>query len=115
MALLSITSDGVTRSEIQTIQQAHLHAHGYQNIPLFHKLEKVNLLKYRSDNVLNKLPNWTSKWMTNAKKLKLIPSASKNVDLKGPTCPSYVFSGVYIPAIVSYRIYSIKNYIVLSF
>lgn len=99
LALLSITSDGVTRSETQTIQQAHLHAHGYQNIPLFHKLEKVNLLKYRTDNVLNKLPNWTSKWIMNAKKLKLIPSASKNVDLKGPTCPSYVFSGVYIPAI----------------
>ncbi|XP_014209659.2 vacuolar protein sorting-associated protein 33B-like [Copidosoma floridanum] len=98
-SLLSITSDGVTNNEILPLQKAHLHLNGYQHIPLFYKMETAGLLNIKTENVLKKLPNWTSKWTANAKRLKLLPSPSKPIDLKGPTCPSYVFSGSYIPLI----------------
>ncbi|OXU23523.1 hypothetical protein TSAR_011888 [Trichomalopsis sarcophagae] len=98
-SLLSIASDGVTNNEILPLQKAHLHAHGYQHIPLFHKLESSGLLSIKTENMLKRLPNWTSKWMANAKRLRLFPNPSKPIDLKGPTCPSYVFSGSYIPVI----------------
>lgn len=100
-SLLSLTSDGVTNTEIFPIQKAHLHAHGYQNIPLFYKLESAGLITTKTENMLKRLPNWTSKWVANSKLLKLFPNPSKTLDLKGPTCPSYVFSGSYIPLIVS--------------
>ncbi|XP_058800863.1 vacuolar protein sorting-associated protein 33B isoform X2 [Phymastichus coffea] len=96
LSLLSITSDGVTNNEIQSLQKAHLHAHGYQNIPLFYKMEIAGLLAMKSENIM-RLPNWMSKWTANAKRLKLLPL--KNVDVKGPTCSSYVFNGSYIPVI----------------
>ncbi|KAJ8668115.1 hypothetical protein QAD02_009778 [Eretmocerus hayati] len=98
-SLLSIASDGVTNNEILPLQKSHLHAHGYQLIPLFYKLETAGLIHKRTENMLKRLPNWTSKWMAGAKRLKLFPNPSKPVDLKGPLCPSYVFSGSYIPLI----------------
>ncbi|KAL7287479.1 hypothetical protein TKK_0018579 [Trichogramma kaykai] len=98
-SLLSIASDGVTNSEIYPIQKAHLHAHNYTNIPLFYKMETAGLISTKSENMLKRLPNWTSKWVANAKRLKLFPNPSKPLDLKGPTCPSYVFSGSYVPLI----------------
>lgn len=100
-SLLSLTSDGVTNSEIFPLQKSHLHAHGYQHIPLFYKLETAGLINTKTENVLKRLPNWTSKWTANSKRLKLFPNPSKTPDLKGPLCPSYVFSGAYTPLIVS--------------
>ncbi|XP_015592020.1 vacuolar protein sorting-associated protein 33B isoform X2 [Cephus cinctus] len=99
LSLLSITSDGATHSELQSIQKSHLHAHGYQNIPLFNKMANSGLLRYRTENFLHKLPNWASEWTAGAQRLKLLPSQSKRLDLKAPMCPSYVYSGAYIPAI----------------
>lgn len=99
LSLLSITSDGITQNEMQPIQKSYLHAHGYQNIPLFNKLENAGLLRYRTENIFHKLPNWNSEWTASAQRLKLLPNQSKRLDLKAPTCPSYVFSGAYIPAI----------------
>ena len=84
------------------LQKSYLHAYGYRNIPLFYKLETAGLLNIKAENMLKRLPNWTSKWTTNAKRLKLFPNPSKLIDLKGPTCPSYVYSGAYIPVIVSH-------------
>lgn len=100
LCLLSITTDGVTQNELQNIQKLHLHTHGYQHIPLFYKLHTVGLLKHRTENLLHKLPNWSSEWSSNAQKLKLLPSHSKRSDQNGRTCPSYVFNNAYIPAIV---------------
>lgn len=99
LCLLSITTDGITQNELQTIQKVHLHTHGYQHIPLFYKLHAVGLLKYRSENLLQKLPNWSSEWSNNAQRLKMLPSYSKRSDQNGRTCPSYVFNNAYIPAI----------------
>lgn len=100
LCLLSITTDGVTQSELQNIQKLHLHTHGYQHIPLFYKLHTVGLLKYRTENILHKLPNWNSEWSSNAQKLKMLPNYSKRYDQNSRTCPSYVFNNAYIPAIV---------------
>ncbi|XP_025988960.1 vacuolar protein sorting-associated protein 33B isoform X2 [Solenopsis invicta] len=99
LCLLSITTDGITQSELQNIQKLHLHCHGYQHIPLFYKLRTVGLLKYRNEYILHKLPNWSSEWNSNAQKLKLLPSHSKRSDQNGRTCASYVFNNAYIPAI----------------
>lgn len=99
LCLLSITTDGVTQNELQNIQKLHLHTHGYQHIPLFYKLHTAGLLKHRAENILHKLPNWSSEWSSNAQKLKMLPSYSKRSDQNSRTCPSYVFNNAYIPAI----------------
>nr|XP_034185459.1 vacuolar protein sorting-associated protein 33B [Osmia lignaria] len=99
LCLLSIASDGLTQSELHSVQKLHLHAHGYKHIPLFYKLQSIGLLKCRAENILYKLPNWTSEWNSNAQKLKLLPSASKQAEQKGRSCPSYVFNNAYIPLI----------------
>lgn len=100
LCLLSITTDGVTQSELQNIQKLHLHTQGYQYIPLFYKLHTVGLLKHRTENILNKLPNRNSEWSNNAQRLKMLPNYSKRSDQNNRTCPSYVFNNAYIPAIV---------------
>ncbi|XP_012226416.1 vacuolar protein sorting-associated protein 33B [Linepithema humile] len=99
LCLLSITTDGITQSELQNIQKLHLHTHGYQHIPLFYKLHTTGLLKHRAENILHKLPNWSSEWSSNAQKLKMLPGYSKRSDQNGRTCPSYVFNNAYTPAI----------------
>lgn len=115
LCLLSITTDGITQSELQNIQKLHLHTHGYQHIPLLYKLHTVGLLKYRNEYILHKLPNWSSEWSSNAQKLKILPTYSKRSDQNSRTCPSYVFNNAYIPAIVciffSYSIISILHII----
>lgn len=100
LCLLSITTDGIAQSELQSIQKMHLHTHGYQHIPLFYKLHTAGLLKYRNEYILHKLPNWNSEWSSNAQKLKILPNHSKRSDQNGRICPSYVFNNAYIPAIV---------------
>lgn len=99
LCLLSIASDGITQNELHCIQKLHLHAHGYKHIPLFYKLQNIGLLKCRLENILHKLPNWSSEWNNNAQKLKLLPSYFKQTEQKGRSCPSYVFNNVYIPLI----------------
>ncbi|XP_076684705.1 vacuolar protein sorting 33B [Andrena cerasifolii] len=99
LCLLSIASDGVTQNELHSIQKLHLHAHGYKHVPLFYKLQTIGLLKCRTENILHKLPNWSSEWNSNAQKLRLLPSYSKQAEQKGRTCPSYVFNNAYIPLI----------------
>ncbi|KAK0166696.1 hypothetical protein PV327_004186 [Microctonus hyperodae] len=102
LCLLSITSDGITPSELQTIQKSHLHAHGYQYIPLMYKLETSGFLRHKKENLLNKLPTWSGEWTNYAQKMKLLPNQSKRTDNKSNICPSYVFSGAYIPAIAQF-------------
>ncbi|XP_063985833.1 vacuolar protein sorting-associated protein 33B [Diachasmimorpha longicaudata] len=101
LCLLSITGDGMTSNELQTIQKSYLHAHGYEHIPLFHKLETAGLLRCRKENLLRKLPNWSREWSTHAQKIKLLPNQGKRTETKS-VCPSYVFSGAYIPAIAQF-------------
>lgn len=49
---------------------------------------------------LIKLPNiFLNNFYINANKLKQIPTQPENVDVKSPTCMSYVFGGCYIPLI----------------
>ncbi|XP_060830560.1 vacuolar protein sorting-associated protein 33B [Bombus pascuorum] len=98
LCLLSITSDGITQNELDSIQKLYLHAHGYKHIPLFYKLHSIGLLKYRTENILHKLPNWNSEWNNNAQKLKLLPNY-KQMEQKSRSCASYVFNNVYVPLI----------------
>ena len=101
LCMLSITTDGVTQSELQSIKTSHLHAHGYRHIPLMYKLETAGLLRRRKENILrSKLPNWSSEWTSNAHRLKLLPTQSKRSEQKTTPCPSYVFSAAYTPVIV---------------
>ncbi|XP_078043758.1 vacuolar protein sorting 33B isoform X2 [Augochlora pura] len=99
LCLLSIASDGITQNELLSVQKLHLHAHGYKHIPLFYKLQSVGLLKCRPENLLHKLPNWTSEWNNGAQRMKLLPSYFKQTEQKGRACPSYAFNNAYIPAI----------------
>lgn len=103
LCLLSITNDGIAQSELQSIQKLHLHAHGYKNIPLFYKLQNVGLLKVkteiRTENMSNKLLDWTSEWANNVQRLKLLPNNPKHLESKSTTCPSYVFHNAYIPLV----------------
>lgn len=96
LCLLSIASDGVTQNELHSVQKLHLHARGYKHIPLFYKLQSMGLLKCRAENILHKLPNWSSEWNSNAQKLKLLPGYLKQTGQKGP---GYVFNDVYIPLV----------------
>lgn len=96
LCLLSIASDGITQSELQSVQKLHLHAHGYKHIPLFYKLLSIGLLKCRAENILHKLPNWSSEWNNGAQKLKLLPGYFKQTEQKGP---GYVFNNAYVPLI----------------
>ncbi|KAF7987794.1 hypothetical protein HCN44_003657 [Aphidius gifuensis] len=102
LCLLSITSDGLMPSELKIIQKSYLHAHGYHHISLFHKLERIGFLKQKKENILRKLPNWKSEWTNSAQRMKLIPNQNKKNDEKLITCPSYVYSGAYIPAIAQF-------------
>lgn len=114
LCLLSITTDGISQSELQNIQKLHLHTHGYQHIPLFYKLHTAGLLKHRAENILHKLPNWSSEWSSNAQKLKILPSYSKRSDQNSRTCPSYVFNNAYTPAIVCIPLlFQIMQYFIL--
>ncbi|XP_008548670.1 vacuolar protein sorting-associated protein 33B [Microplitis demolitor] len=101
LCLLSITSGGLTSNESHVIQKSHLHAHGYENIPLFYKLETCGFLRQKKENLLNKLPTWSGEWTSNAQRMKLLPNQSKKSD-DSTACPSYVFSGAYIPAIAQF-------------
>ncbi|XP_076653266.1 vacuolar protein sorting 33B [Halictus rubicundus] len=99
LCLLSIASDGLTQNELSSVQKLHLHAHGYKYIPLFYKLQSVGLLRCRPENLLHKLPNWTSEWNNSAQRMKLLPSYFKQTEQKGRACPSYVFNNAYVPVI----------------
>ncbi|XP_074111189.1 vacuolar protein sorting 33B [Cotesia typhae] len=101
LCLLSITTSGLTPNESHIIQKSHLHAYGYENIPLFYKLEACGFLRQKKENILNKLPTWSGEWTSNAQRMKLLPNQSKKSESTS-VCPSYVFSGAYIPAIAQF-------------
>ncbi|XP_044579497.1 vacuolar protein sorting-associated protein 33B-like isoform X3 [Cotesia glomerata] len=101
LCLLSITSSGLTPNESHIIQKSHLHAHGYEYIPFFYKLEACGFLRQKKENILNKLPTWSGEWTSNAQRMKLLPNQSKKSETTS-VCPSYVFSGAYIPAIAQF-------------
>ncbi|CAG5102290.1 Protein of unknown function [Cotesia congregata] len=45
LCLLYIACSGLTPNESHIIQKSHLHAHGYEYVPLFFKLEACGFLR----------------------------------------------------------------------
>ncbi|KAK4872872.1 hypothetical protein RN001_014901 [Aquatica leii] len=108
MCLMCITqklSDG----EIRTFWNKFLHEFGYYYGFLHNNLIKAGFLSDEATsttslpnlpNIVSKLPRLLSKdFYVNANKLKQIPSDPNKINLKAPTCCSYVFGGNYIPLI----------------
>ncbi|XP_076383109.1 uncharacterized protein LOC143262202 [Megalopta genalis] len=57
----------------------------------------LSLLRYRPENLLHKLPNWTSEWNNDAQRMKLLLSYFKQIEQKYVHVLSYVFNDNYIP------------------
>lgn len=114
LCLQSITQDGLTVDELNSLKIQYLHAYGYNYITSFHNLDKLGLLSQQptflsndvtAGAIANKvvhavsLPTRRSTFYSMAQKLKLFPTVKDDYDLKNPKDMSYVFNGAYIPLV----------------
>lgn len=94
----------LSESEIKTFWKKYLHEYGYK-----HSFAYDNLISagFVTETTTNSLPNKIIKmplfdrnnFYTNLNKLKQMPADPDKIDLKHPTCCSYVFGGTYIPLV----------------
>lgn len=104
--LLAITQK-LSESEIRTFWHKYLQQFGFANGFGFLNLVKAGFISkpIHTSNSLNlqskiKIPKFTSSdFYVNAKNLKQIPSDPDKINLKYPTCASYVYGGAYIPLV----------------
>ncbi|XP_018565644.1 vacuolar protein sorting-associated protein 33B [Anoplophora glabripennis] len=104
--LLAVTQK-LTESEVRTFWHKYLQQFGFANGYGFLNLVKAGFISepVQSSNSLNlqskiKIPKFTSSdFYINAKNLKQIPPDPDKINLKYPTCASYVYGGAYIPLI----------------
>lgn len=104
--LISLTqtlSDG----EVHLFWRKYLHHFGYKYGYAFHNLITCGFIPEPSQPIsklptkIIKIPKFTSKnFYINAKNVKQIINEPEKVNLKYPTCASYVFGGLYIPLLV---------------
>lgn len=118
LCLYSLTHDGISRQEYEKLSSEVLTAHGYKHMITLHHLRQLGMLSVvdttnsstggsgtsaplqdRLAQVTSLLPKKGSGWRTAAKRLRLIPSPDKEIDLHNPNHMSYVFNGAYTPAI----------------
>ena len=124
--LYSLTQDGYSRRDYETISTELMHAYGHKHLITLHNLRQLGLVSYSestlsivtgasssssssssSNNplqgklaqVTSLIPKKGSGWKAMSKRLRLIPDTDKPVDLHNPTDMSYVFNGAYTPAI----------------
>lgn len=96
----------LSESEIKSFWKKYLHEFGYKYSFAYDNLISAGFLP--DPNVATSLPNKIIKipifdrnnFYTNLSKLKQIPADPEKIDLKHPTCCSYVFGGTYIPLVV---------------
>nr|CAH7748749.1 unnamed protein product [Callosobruchus chinensis] len=93
-------------SEIRKFWQKYLNHFGFKYGFAFTNLTNMGFIPdtplSSSSNLQSKLkiPSFSSSnSYTNAKNLKLVPVDPDSVNLKYPTCASYVYGGIYIPLI----------------
>lgn len=108
MCLIAITQK-LSDSELKSFFKKFLQQFGYKYGYLQNNLIKAGFLSEEVSsssniaslpNIVSKLPKLLTKdFYVNANKIKQIPSDPAKVNLKAPTCCSYVFGGVYIPLI----------------
>lgn len=105
--LLSITQT-LTESEIKPFWRKYLHQFGFDYGFGYQNLINAGFLTEPSQSTTSlnipeklKIPKFsTSNFHQIAKNLKQIPPNPDKINLKYPTCPSYVYGGTYIPLIV---------------
>lgn len=104
--LLSITQM-LTESEIKSFWRKYLHQFGFHCGFAYNNLINTGFIPEFTQNLgaLNitgklKIPIFSSNnFYVAAKNLKQIPPNPDKVDVKHPTCPSYVYGGTYIPLV----------------
>lgn len=103
--LLAITQT-LSESEIDSFLDKYFCQFGYSHV--YYNLVKAGILAEPYEEQLSnlnihskiKIPRFSSNFFySTTKNLKQIPSDPDQIDLKHPTCPSYVFGGTYIPLI----------------
>lgn len=104
--LLCVTQK-LTESEIESFWRKYIHQFGYCYSMAYRHLINANFISESTSNTnkilqnKNWIPGFTTKeFYANALKFKQIPPHPDKVNLKFPTCASYVFGGSYIPLIV---------------
>lgn len=104
ICLMSLTQR-MSADEFHNFKVQYLQTHGYKYLYVFDNLINCGLVQ---EPVLTKLsalslslPNIGTKkdFYSVASKLKLVPQKPEQVNVRAPTCPSYVFGGSYIPLV----------------
>jgi hypothetical protein len=110
-ALYSVCQNGIPSKEFETFRSQFVQSYGCQYLPALHQLMKIGLLTERISNPLNQMqlpvsirPNLLSSsprstFQFIAKRMNLIAASEPATALRKPDKMSYVFSGVYIPAL----------------
>ncbi|KAJ8918020.1 hypothetical protein NQ315_011473 [Exocentrus adspersus] len=104
--LLAITQK-LSESEVKNFWHKYLQQFGFEKGFGFFNLVKAGIITepVQGSGTLNlqnkiKLPKFTSSdFYVNTKNLKQVPADPDKVNLKYPTCASYVYGGAYIPLI----------------
>lgn len=108
MCLLAITQK-LTDSEVQNFCNKFFLEYGFNHGYLYNNLRRANFVEKSTKDFLmanrflniSKLTISNSNFYNNIVKFKQIPKDPSKIDLKAPTCCSYVFGGLYIPLIAS--------------
>ncbi|GJQ68939.1 Vps33B [Trypoxylus dichotomus] len=101
LCLLCVTQK-LSESDIKNFITKFCQEFGYNYGFLYNNLLKMEFFTPEPtlQGKLTKLSNiFVNNFYINANKLKQIPTQPENVDVKSPTCMSYVFGGCYIPLI----------------
>lgn len=98
--LISLTQK-LTWDEFNNLKLQYLNENGYNLLYIFQNLINCGLMLQPQNKLTTlSLPLGQKKdFYSLANKLKLIPSKPEEVNVRSPTCPSYVFGGNYIPVV----------------
>ncbi|XP_075216934.1 vacuolar protein sorting 33B isoform X2 [Lycorma delicatula] len=115
ISLFSLTNNGLTIDEMNTVKTQFLHKFGYRYLSAFHYLQNIGLVNEQQGimtgeapagilankvvQALPSLPMKRSAFYLLSQKLKLFPDIPDDYDLKNPKDMGYVFGGAYIPLI----------------
>ncbi|XP_022920176.1 vacuolar protein sorting-associated protein 33B [Onthophagus taurus] len=102
--LLLCLTQKLSDSDVTKFLTKFFHEFGFKYGFLYNNLLKMNFIDQEQSSLQNKLmklPNlFNNSFYQSAINMKLIPQQPEKVDVKHPTCVSYVFGGVYIPLAV---------------
>lgn len=108
--LISLTQK-LSLDESNSLRLQYLHRIGYQYLHMFHNLNFCGMMP---DAVKSKLPTLNlplsgkKDFYYVANKFNLIPPKLEEINVRVPTCPSYVFGGCYIPLIAQLITYLVQ-------